>query len=339
MPTILKSESIYYNDINLLGRPAPDHIKSRSDIPKEKYRIVVSPMHALQGEKFVEEAAKNGISIFIHRFLGLDWQLKMNDIFQKNKIDSRQVCCLSMGLKNLKEEFLELYIKNGIRSLGIDIANGFLNLQEQARFIRNSMDYCNNGLLDNFYVGNINTAEGFQKLQKTFDCIAKNLIIRVGVGGGQACSSSDVASINRGNITEIIECHSVSNNGLVAADGGISKPGFAAKAFAAGSEYILMGGYFSYAEEAETNLNGDKSYWGGSSQKQLEILGQTHKTSEGKVISGVNKELKPMKKLVDDLWGGLASYVTYSGYGSLTEAIGNGLFEVKRNSLPPKGRI
>ena len=53
----------------------------------------------------------------------------------------------------------------------------------------------------------------------------------------------------------------------------------------------------------------------------------------------ITKELVPLENLVRDLWGGLASYVSYSGYNSLTNAIGNGVFEVKENSLPPRNRV
>jgi hypothetical protein len=45
-----------------------------------------------------------------------------------------------------------------------------------------------------------------------------------------------------------------------------------------------------------------------------------------------------LEKLTEDLWGGLTSAVSYSGHKSLTGFIGNGIFEVKQNSLPPKNR-
>jgi len=45
-----------------------------------------------------------------------------------------------------------------------------------------------------------------------------------------------------------------------------------------------------------------------------------------------NKDkVKPLKELVDDLWGGLSSAVTYSGYDTLSQFIGNGVFEVKHS--------
>jgi hypothetical protein len=39
---------------------------------------------------------------------------------------------------------------------------------------------------------------------------------------------------------------------------------------------------------------------------------------------------------VDELWGGISSAVSYGGYDTLTNFIGNGVFEIKQNSLPPR---
>ena len=50
---------------------------------------------------------------------------------------------------------------------------------------------------------------------------------------------------------------------------------------------------------------------------------------------GNRSTVKSLNELVDDLWGGLASAVSYSGYKTLTGFISNGIFEIKENSLPP----
>ncbi len=332
MPTFSSTKSLYYNDVNLLSCPGTT-LMSRSEVSEEKWRIIVSPMDSLFGEEFIVAAAQQGISVFIPRFKGLDWQFNLHDLFRKSQINNKQICCVSIGLKDFDANLYKIVNRN-ITDLGIDIANGVLNLREYSRNIWKEIPH---RVFNNFYVGNVNTKEGFSKLEKEFSDISNNLMIRVGIGGGSPCSSSDVAGINRGNITEIIECSSIAKEGKVIADGGISKPGFAAKAFAAGADYIMLGGYFSRAASAETNMRGDGSFWGGASEKQLEIIGQSDKVSEGKVLTE-KQEIVPLSKLVKDLWGGLASYVTYSGYNSLTEAIGNGYFEVKQNSLPPKNR-
>ena len=47
-------------------------------------------------------------------------------------------------------------------------------------------------------------------------------------------------------------------------------------------------------------------------------------------------ELSPLETLVDELWGGISSAVSYGGYDTLTNFIGNCFFEIKQNSLPPR---
>ena len=66
MATILKTKSIYYNDVNIIAQPAI--IKSRSEIPKELNRIIVSPMSAIVGETFLKKATELGLLVCLHRF-------------------------------------------------------------------------------------------------------------------------------------------------------------------------------------------------------------------------------------------------------------------------------
>jgi hypothetical protein len=122
----------------------------------------------------------------------------------------------------------------------------------------------------------------------------------------------------------------------IVADGGIKNSGYAAKAFGAGADAVIMGGYFARAIEAETNLYGDGTYWGGASEKQqILATGKASRHSEGKEFK-IDEPILPLDKLVSDLWGGISSAVSYSGYKSLTDFVYNGYFEIKENSLPPR---
>jgi hypothetical protein len=123
---------------------------------------------------------------------------------------------------------------------------------------------------------------------------------------------------------------------FIIADGGIKNAGYASKAFGAGADYVMMGVYFAKAHEAETHVRGDGHYWGGASHKQ-QILstGKAYRHSEGKEVP-ILDELSPLQTLVDELWGGISSAVSYGGYDTLSNFIGNGVFELKQNSLPPK---
>lgn len=329
MATILDSKSIYYNDVNLIAQPS--QIMSRSEIPKELHRIIVSPMEAVVGESFAIEANKLGLTTCLHRFCTIDKQLS---IYQK--LTNKDNVFVSVGLNDL-ERVKELS-KMGAKNFLLDIANGYIpNLKNIMETIRQTAD------IKNIMVGNVMTDTGFYN---AVHC-TMNTYVRCGIAGGSACSTSDATGFNRGQITEIMEIKSAKDmmgrcldvcgtyDKYIIADGGIKNGNYAAKAFGAGADYVMMGGYFAKALEAETHVIGDGTYWGGASHKQQERHGGIKKHSEGKVYK-VNEELKPLKQLVEDLWGGLSSAVSYSGKKTLSEFIGNGIFEIKQNSLPPK---
>jgi GMP reductase len=172
--------------------------------------------------------------------------------------------------------------------------------------------------------------------------------IRVGIAGGSPCATNDSTGYNRGPITELMEideCYPfdptsdeifLNRKPFIIADGGIKNAGYASKAFGAGADYVMMGGYFARAFEAETHVRGDGHYWGGASHKQ-QILstGKVYRHSEGKEVP-ILDELRPLESLVDELWGGISSAVSYSGYETLSGFISNGVFEIKENSLPPR---
>lgn len=332
MSRILSSKSYYYNDVNLIAdKSSRAGFFSRKEIPEERFRIIVSPMESLIGESMVVAAAKAGLSIALHRFGNFTptKQIELYKTFRLNALSNKQLCFCSVGINNYKE-WLPKFKDAGIKSVGVDTANGYMRFETMAEDL--SLKF-----FDEVYVGNVHTLSGCLSLEQELN---RPLFIRVGIGGGSPCSSSDVTGINRGQITELQE---ISDGGVlykssrIIADGGIKNSGYAAKAFAAGAQYIMMGGYFNSAAEAETNIVGDGEYWGGASQKQLDRNGFANKHSEGKIIK-ITQTVTPLKLLADNLWAGLSSYVSYSGYSSLSDCIGNGIFEVKCNSLPPKDR-
>lgn len=75
MAQILKSKSIYYNDVNLVAQPCK--VKSRKDIPCELNRIIVSPMEAIIGETFALKANELGLTVCLHRFCSIEEQVAL----------------------------------------------------------------------------------------------------------------------------------------------------------------------------------------------------------------------------------------------------------------------
>ena len=330
MATILNSKSIYYNDVNLIAKPCK--IKSRKDIPNELHRIMVSPMQSITGYTFAHEANKLGLSLALHRFCKPEDEAELF-----SSLPNKKNVFASIGLDDW--ERVEILRDAGVENWLVDMANGYMV---------NQIHHCILKLLHNVKVnkimmGNVHTSEGFNNLTRIEVPGFIERFVRVGIAGGSPCATNDSTGFNRGPITELIEIDENIDYDLfkpelkpnIVADGGIKNSGYAAKAFGAGADYVMMGGYFVKAKEAETHISGDGTYWGGASHKQQILqLGKVHRHSEGKELK-INDELKPLKTLVDELWGGLSSAVSYSGYESLSSFIGNGIFEIKQNSLPP----
>jgi len=341
MATILNTQSIYYNDCNLIAQRGS--VISRANIPRELNRIIVSPMMAVVGEKFAKESARLGLTVCLHRFGSRESQREIYEAIDHdygNKYNTQNIYC-SVGMDDIdRVRYLTAF--SSPDKWCLDIANGYLpQIKEKLQVLFKDIS------VKSLIIGNIHTLDGFYYLSEICkDLGIPEVIVRTGIAGGAPCSTSDVVGVNRGNITEIMECYegfkNYSHNSFkpyICADGGIKKSSYACKAFAAGGSYTMMGGYFMNAIEAESNLNGDGSYWGGASHKQQILTsGKITRHSEGKEIKE-DRKLVPLKDLVDDLWWGISSYISYSGYSTLSEAIGKGVFEIKANSLPPKNRI
>lgn len=327
MATVLRSKSIYYNDVNLIAKIAK--VNSRSEVPKELNRILVSPMSSVIGKTFALEANKLGLGLLLHRFCGAEEEALL---FNSIPIKDNVFC--SIGLNDW--ERVSLLKEAGCKNWLIDIANGYIpSIADTVNKLKEVKDI----QIDKLMCGNVHTSEGFNYLSDLLHFNNKvKTYIRVGIAGGSPCATSDSTGVNRGQITEIMECRNNKNSSTaICADGGIKNGNYAAKAFASGADYLLMGGYFARAKEAETHIKGDGSYWGGASHKQSELYNKVkRKHSEGKVLEIEEKEIKPLSALVDELWGGLSSAVSYCGERTLKDLIGNGTFEIKQNSLSPK---
>ena len=335
MAKILKSKSIYYNDVNLIAQPCK--VRSRRDIPVELNRIIVSPMEAIVGKTFALKANELGLTVCLHRFCSISEQVELY-----NSLPNKDNVFVSIGLNDWDR--VDALAEIGATSWLIDMANGYMtkeidecviNLSERAR-------------IQHLMMGNVHSEYGFQLLANVACGKSFKRLVRVGIAGGSPCATNDSTGYNRGPITEIMEIDEhnpwdstsdaiyMRDKPFIIADGGIKNAGYAAKAFGAGADYVMMGGYFARAFEAETHLRGDGHYWGGASHKQ-QILstGKVYRHSEGKEVP-ILDELRPLETLVDELWGGISSAVSYSGCKTLGEFIGNGIFELKENSLPPK---
>ena len=332
MAQILKTKSIYYNDVNLVAQPCK--VKSRKDIPVELNRIIVSPMEAIVGKTFALKANELGLTVCLHRFCSIQEQVELY-----NSLPNSRNVFVSIGLNDWDR--VDALAEAGATSWLIDMANGYMHQEINDCVIKLS----ERARIHDLMMGNVHSERGFQMLSAIRTDKTFMRYVRVGIAGGSPCATNDSTGYNRGPITEIMEIEGTNpwdpyldnrHKPFIIADGGIKNSGYAAKAFGVGADYVMMGGYFAKAFEAETHQIGDGTYWGGASHKQ-QILstGKAYRHSEGKEVP-ILDELSPLETLVNELWGGISSAVSYGGFDTLTNFIGNGVFEIKQNSLPPR---
>ncbi|KAH8045326.1 IMP dehydrogenase [Aureococcus anophagefferens] len=72
-------------------------------------------------------------------------------------------------------------------------------------------------------------------------------VVKVGIGPGSVCTTRKQTGVGYPQVSAIVECADAAHGlgGHIVADGGVTCPGDAAKAFGAGADLIMMGGLFS----------------------------------------------------------------------------------------------
>jgi GMP reductase len=329
---LLKTKSIYYDNVNLIAHPT--QLKSRQEVPEEKWRIMVSPMQSIIGQIFANQALDLGLSVCLHRFdVTIQERLRLiNDVFanMKNPNTDKERVWVSIGLKDFDN--MKYILEYGVENIIVDVANGYL---ASVRDFAKSVCLKSRNKIKKIMLGNIHSYTILPQYSILQEELGIPIYYRCGIASGSVCNTKGMTGYNRGQITEIDDCvgwATGNNENLICvADGGIKDPACAAKAFGAGAEYIMMGGYFAHAKEAQHVIDELYKFWGGASEfQQILSKGIADRHSEGKEKDIHPDNLLSLEKLVDNLWGGISSAVSYSGYHSLTKFIGNATFELKQ---------
>ena len=169
------------------------------------------------------------------------------------------------------EERIPALIEAGADVLCIDSSEGFSEWQARTlQFVRQKY-----GDTIKIGAGNVVDKEGFLFLAK-----AGADFIKVGIGGGSICITREQKGIGRGQATAVIEVAKARDEyfeepGIyipICSDGGIVHDYHVTLALAMGSDFIMLGRYFSRFDESPTNkvnINGNymKEYWGEGSAR------------------------------------------------------------------------
>ena len=178
--------------------------------------------------------------------------------------------------------------------------------------------------------GNVVTREMTEEL-----ILAGADIIKVGIGPGSVCTTRIQTGVGYPQLSAVIECADAAHGlgGHIIADGGCTSPGDVAKAFAAGADFVMLGGMLAghnegggeiitkrfITDEFENDSRVIKEkkfvqFYGMSSEsandKHFGGL-KDYRSSEGRTVLVPYRG--PVAKTVQEILGGVRSACTYTG--------------------------
>ena len=225
----------------------------------------------------------------------------------------------------------------------MDIANGYSNhFAEHVRKVRNRFPHLV------IIAGNVVTGEMTEEL-----ILAGADIVKVGIGPGSVCTTRIQTGVGYPQLSAVIECADAAHGlgGHIIADGGCTCPGDVAKAFAAGADFVMLGGMLAGHDEGggevitkryQTNELRLKDIadlgktWNSSNliieEKQfVQFYGMSSDAANTKHFGGLKdyrssegrEVLVPYRgevaRTVQDLLGGIRSTCTYAGAKTLKQ--------------------
>jgi GMP reductase len=223
-------------------------------------------------------------------------------------------------------------VRDNLKYVCIDIANGYSeHFAEHVREVRKRFPHLV------IIAGNVVTGEMTEEL-----ILAGADIVKVGIGPGSVCTTRIQTGVGYPQLSAVIECADAAHGlgGHIIADGGCTTPGDVAKAFAAGADFVMLGGMFSGHDEGggeiiekyyETDELVENSWDKRVIERKqfVQFYGMSSKAANDKHFGGLKEYrasegrevLVPYRgnvaDTVQEILGGVRSAMTYCGASKL----------------------
>jgi len=315
---IIEDVKLDYKDV--LITPKRSSLSSRSEVKLERlftFRsynswfgipIIAANMDGIGTFHMDEELNKHHCMVALTKHYP-DTQLI--DHFQR-KFEST---IYSMGISDEDlQKFDNVYnvVGNRLMRVCIDVANGYT--QSFVNFIHKFRDRYPSVIL---MAGNVVTPEMTEEL-----ILAGVDIVKVGIGPGSVCTTRKITGIGYPQLSAVIECADAAHGlkGHIIADGGCSVPGDVVKAFAAGADFVMLGGMLAGHKEGGASALSSNQFYGMSSETAMDLHNggvANYRASEGKTVEIPYRG--EVSRTLQDILGGLRSACTYVGASELKE--------------------
>lgn len=311
-------DQIGFDDILLI--PQHSEIESRRDVSLAtsigkglngvamSMPIIAAPMDTVCEHEMAASIRKAGGFGIIHRYMPIERQVEQVKL-------AKALGGSAGGSVGARGEFAHDAVKlvsAGALLILVDIANGHsehaINAVKELRQVFGNQIH--------IMAGNVATWDGFARLA---DAGADS--IRVGIGGGSACTTRVVSGHGVPTLSSILDIRervSYNEGPSLIADGGIRNSGDAAKALAAGAHALMLGRLLAGTKESPGEVvNGYKTFRGMASREAQE---------EGRgVVSGVEgiattvPFVGSVNDIINDFNAGLKSALSYTGVDNLID--------------------
>ena len=309
-----------YSDV--LIRPKRSTLTSRFDVDLERtytfyhsgkewtgVPIMASNMDTTGTFEMHKVLSRSGMVTCIARHYNTDGKLW-------NESDNRNKLCVMSGIS--KPEIAEivgiLTTFPDVAFVGLDVANGYtINFVEAIKRLREQLHDVT------IIAGNVVTGDMTAEL-----LLAGADIVKVGIGGGSVCTTRIKTGVGYPQLSAVIECADAAHGigGHIIADGGCNSSGDMVKAFAAGADFVMLGGMLAGHDECDGELIFEDDnpepvgmqFYGMASKTAMDRHGhpnREYRGEEGKTV--VVPYRGPVKDTAEDILGGIRSACTYVG--------------------------
>lgn len=314
---------------DVMIRPKRSTLKSRSEVSLEQnfkflhstanwtgIPIMAANMDTVGTFEMAQVLAKEKLFTAIHKHYTLE---QWNNFLQNVTPDFYDYIAISTGTG--KDDFAKIgtiiTANPLLKFICIDVANGYS--EHFVQFLKQTRKQYPDKVI---IAGNVVTGEMVEEL-----LLAGADIVKVGIGPGSVCTTRVKTGVGYPQLSAIIECADAAHGlgGHIISDGGCKTPGDVAKAFGAGSDFVMLGGMLAGHTESGGELieiNGEKfkQFYGMSSTTAMDkYVGGVaeYRASEGKTVK-VPFRGNVIQTILDIL-GGIRSTCTYVGASRLKE--------------------
>ena len=142
-------------------------------------------------------------------------------------------------------------------------------------------------------------------------------IVKVGIGPGSVCTTRTQTGVGVPQFSAIMECSDAANGvgGHIIADGGCTNSGDIVKAFAAGADFVMIGGMLAGHDECDGKVvDGKMTFYGMASESAMSRHNVPHREYRG--VEGKTVEVPyrgAVNNTIIDILSGIRSACTYVG--------------------------